>query len=461
MKKIIKHKINTIFFIGLILSLTINVFTIKQFDRMEISSDKNDNHMMIKGAVNNAYSNAHNLIKNLKTGNNFFKSDNELLGSYLPPKILAAYYYLTSKEMYKMDVDNEEMIPISNNGKLLYLNLQSILYYFCLFIFYKKIRIPEKENIINFIIMFLALEPTIMFYHASFWQESIGLSIQLLFFAFLLNGSKHIFKFIFCGSIYGLLVLQEGAFIYYIILILVFFIFQYRKKSLKLFICFFIGYLPIISFVTFHNFERSNVAYFAPTESKQVLFKYFVPNIMKANENQSHNEIVKKMDSLNKNWIIENNLDIKIEKDRIKLYNLQNRFAINYILNNSFDSISYSIKQSFHMLVINPFEPYYFHKYEWRGKKRFYKSEDHNRLIPVKIAYTFVIYLICFFGLINSLKKKIFKLNFLFSISIIYFVILLGWMGTPRYFLPCLIFISYYFGNGINYFKNKLDYFKK
>ena len=136
MKKIIKHKINTIFFIGLILSLTINVFTIKQFDRMEISSDKNDNHMMIKGAVNNAYGNAHNLIKKLKNGNNFFKSDNELLGSYLPPKILAAYYYLTSKEMYKMDVDNEEMIPISNNGKLLYLNLQSILYYFCLFIFY-------------------------------------------------------------------------------------------------------------------------------------------------------------------------------------------------------------------------------------------------------------------------------------------------------------------------------------
>ena len=66
MKKIIKHKINTIFFIGLILSLTINVFTIKQFDRMEISSDKNDNHMMIKGAVNDAYSNAHNLIKKLK-----------------------------------------------------------------------------------------------------------------------------------------------------------------------------------------------------------------------------------------------------------------------------------------------------------------------------------------------------------------------------------------------------------
>ena len=147
MKKILKHKINTIFFIGLILSLTINFFTIKQFDRIEISSDKNDNHMMIKGAVNYAYKNADNLIKQLKNGNSFFKSGNEVLGSYLPPKILAAYFYLTSKEMYEMDVDNEEMIPVSNNGILLYLNLQSILYYFCLFIFYKKIHIPEKENI--------------------------------------------------------------------------------------------------------------------------------------------------------------------------------------------------------------------------------------------------------------------------------------------------------------------------
>ena len=143
-----------------------------------------------------------------------------------------------------------------------------------------------------------------MFYHASFWQESIGLSIQLLFFAYLLDDSKHILKFISCGAIYGLLVLQEGAFIYYIFLILVFFIFQHRRKSLKLFIYFFIGYLPIISFVTLHNYKRSDVAYFAPTESKQVLFKYFVPKIMKDNYNQSYNEIPEKMDSLNKNWFI-------------------------------------------------------------------------------------------------------------------------------------------------------------
>ena len=60
---------------------------------------------------------------------------------------------------------------------------------------------------------------------------------------------------------------------------------------------------------------------------------------MKDNYNQSYNEIPEKMDSLNKNWIIENNLDIKIEKDRIKLYELQNKFAINYILNNSLNSI--------------------------------------------------------------------------------------------------------------------------
>ena len=256
---------------------------------------------------------------------------------------------------------------------------------------------------------------------------------------------------------YGLLVLQEGAFIYYIILLFIFFIFQYRKSSFKFFIYFFLGYLPIICFVTFHNYKRSDVVYFAPTESKAVLFKYFVPNIMEINEKMSRIEVEEKMETLNQKWITQNNLNIKIEKEKIDLYNLQNEFAISYIINNSVDSISFIVKKSFHMLVFNPFETYYFHKYEWRGKNRFYKSEDHNRLIPIRIIYTLIIYLICFFGLINSLKKNTFNINFLFIFSVIYFVALLGWMGTPRYFLPCLIFISYYFGVGVNYFKDKLE----
>ena len=62
MKKILNHKINAILLIGLTLSLIINFLTIKQFDRLEISSDKNDNHMMIKGADANAYWTADNLI---------------------------------------------------------------------------------------------------------------------------------------------------------------------------------------------------------------------------------------------------------------------------------------------------------------------------------------------------------------------------------------------------------------
>ena len=178
---------------------------------------------------------------------------------------------------------------------------------------------------------------------------------------------------------------------------------------------------------------------------------------MKDNYNQSYNEIPEKMDSLNKNWIIENNLDIKIEKDRIKLYELQNKFAINYILNNSLNSILHSIKQSFHMLVINPFETYYFHKYEWRGKKRFYKSDDHNRLIYIRIIYSLIIYAICFLGLLSLTKKKSHSFNFLIIASILYFILLLGWMGSPRYFVPNLFFISILFGFGIQKIMKKIE----
>ena len=37
----------------------------------------------------------------------------------------------------------------------------------------------------------------------------------------------------------------------------------------------------------------------------------------------------------------------------------------------------------------------------------------------------------------------------------LYPIFILGWMGANRYFVPSLIYLSFFFGNGMTYILNK------
>ena len=107
-----------------------------------------------------------------------------------------------------------------------------------------------------------------------------------------------------------------------------------------------------------------------------------------------------------------------------------------------------------HFIVLDPLRHVHFHfQYEYKGKPetRFYKSETHMNLIPFRIFYTLLIYLICFFGLISLFKNN--KKNHLLIVmlSLLYFTAISSWIGNTRYFAPCLIYLSILFGNGLNF----------
>jgi len=57
------------------------------------------------------------------------------------------------------------------------------------------------------------------------------------------------------------------------------------------------------------------------------------------------------------------------------------------------------------------------------------------------------------------LKNKEDKSIWLIFFSIFYFIILTGWVGNTRYFAPCLVYLSIFFGNGMESL-NKI-FFKK
>ena len=113
------------------------------------------------------------------------------------------------------------------------------------------------------------------------------------------------------------------------------------------------------------------------------------------------------------------------------------------------NSLKFLIDRSLSFSLLNPFHIYSDHKF--LSGKFYYKSDLHKKLLPYRVVYSFFIYIICLFGLINLIKMKDKNLLFYVIISSLYFFSILSWHGNNRYFTPVLIYFSIFFGNGIQF----------
>ena len=106
---------------------------------------------------------------------------------------------------------------------------------------------------------------------------------------------------------------------------------------------------------------------------------------------------------------------------------------------------------------MNPLQTFYWHKYNQAeyNEKEFHFSDESKNYFIYKIFYSALFYMVIFMGILEIIKnKKKFKFHLLISFLIIYSMFMLGWMGNSRYFMPSVIFLSIFFGNGVNYFVN-------
>ena len=106
--------------------------------------------------------------------------------------------------------------------------------------------------------------------------------------------------------------------------------------------------------------------------------------------------------------------------------------------------------------MLNPFHIYSDNNFQ--SGEIYYLSETHDKLVPYRIFYTLILYIICLFGLVSLIQKKNYNILFYLLLSIIYFYGLVSWHGNTRYFMPVVIYLSFFFGFGIdkiiNYKKN-------
>ena len=443
----VKNKIYVLILLGLFLSAILSFYYVSTYDAYEIYSDLSKRHQMIKSDIGKFWYFANELKKDVNTGVNFFKTGTEYRIPYLPEKTL---YFLSS--LISLELYNESGNVSLDKKKVLILIFQAIFYYLSVLYFYKGIKNIYPDRTVLFIICFLCFEPTLLLFHSSFWSESIFFSMQLIFLTLLIkNNNKFSINFI-AGILLGLLLLQRSVSMFYIFPVILYFMIVFKKQFVKPSVSLIIGYLIVIAFLGYHNLSRSGVFYVSPSQSKDGFYTYMLPSLVSKKQKISTVKASEKLLNEKKIWIKEQNLDLKDEKDLLKYYNYVQKKSLKFMAENPLLTIEHIIKKTMHFYVLDPLRHvHFFYKYEYRS---YNNSSIHQKLIPLRIAYSLFIYAICVIGLFVLLKNN--KTNHLTIIlfSIIYFSIMSSWIGNTRYFAPCLIYLSILFGNGLNYISN-------
>ena len=465
-------KIFILIFLGWIFSIALSSYYIIKYDKY---TDDGYTHVMLKDETWRIWYKAARIIEDVKKGTNFFLSGDVVNSKALPQRLVAIYSLLSGHKIF----EEGTQYKINLGGKLPFLIIQSLAYYLALVYLVLKIsKIFPIENCF-YIVFFLAFEHTIFQYHSSFWSESFYFTLQILILGLLFNNSYKISDNLFIGILVGILFLQRSVGIFYLMPIIIYFIFSFRSKSIKPIVASIIGYTLIVFLIGIYNYKKTDIFYFFPREGKTDLYISFSIPMLAKKKKVSESEVQQKEVQKIYEWLKDNNFKlkdefdlanmtsvsnftffIKEEKAKIKFYDYMNKRQYKIIFNNPLAATKLIIERTFHFIVLNPTHNYYYNEHRGQNKKpAFIKSQTHKNWIPYRIVYTLLIYFVCFFGLIYFFKQKSYQLLLLLLLSIFYYIILFGWYGMTRLYVPSLIYLSFFFGNGlvllINFIKKK------
>jgi len=401
---------------------------------------------MIKGVNAGHWFKAKNIKDQLSEGKNYMETGDIYDRNYLPSKIFLLYSYVTGDNLTESQNKNK---IVTDKKKIIFLFFQSILYFSILFFFSLRLLRLLKLTQVFCVISFLSFEPTLLQWHSSFWSESIFMSLQLLFFTIFLKKNLRYRDLITGGLILGLMFLQRSATIYYVFIILIFLYFSLDNQKLKKISFFLLSYFIVLSFVGIHNLKRAGILYIAPTDQKLAIKIYMMPSVMSLKENISASVAKEKINKEIESLTYEKKFKLENEDELLEYYKMIQSYSYKYIFQNPIETTKFIFKKSLHTAVLDPVHVMYFHKFNYKGKNRYLNSPEHQFWIPIRIVYSLIIYFIVLIGFVTLFKKdkKIFLLS---SISVFYFFFILSWLGNPRYFTPCLIYLSLFFGFGLD-----------
>jgi len=464
----IKNKLNlSIILISFFLSLLYTEYNLKNFDKNVFLEDRTY-HQMIKSDPHRYFTDGYNTTKELREGTPFFKTGPENYTKYLPARIVAIYYYIFNYELFE---DKEEKI-IKGGIHNFYLYIQCFFYFLSVFFFSCVLRNKISNNlVVSSVIIFLCIEPSIFQYHGSFWSESYFFSFQLLLLTFMLK-SDGLANLCFVGIFLGILALQKQLAFFYIIPVMLYYFYYLKNNRIKKIFAILLSYFLVLSILGFNNLGRTGKFYFLTADTKLDLHLDMVEKVMMKKNKTSRRQFRIEEGEAMREWIDNNKIEIKLPKEKInnnysyweyrgfvvkekdrELFDIEiSKRTVYYISKYPIDFIKFISKSSINTVLLNPFHIYSDNKYE--SGELYYLTKEHDNLIGIRIAYTFIIYFICLVGLFGLYKTKNYKLFYLYLISIVYFYSLVSWHGNTRYFMPNLIYLSLFFGYGVLLLKN-------
>ena len=458
------HKFKSIYSLiifGFIISIFLANFNLNKFDKneSEINSYNVPSHLMIKSDIALIWQEAEMFKNDIFAGKDFLASGKEYRRTYLPSKIIAVISIIFHKDLYENY--NKRLIKIGE--KFIFLFLQISFFYLSLIFFYKKLSlfITDKKTV-YFTILFLSIEPTILQWHSTFWTESVYFSLLMLTLGLIINSNKSFYNFGLIGIMLGLLYLQKSVSILLIVPLIFYFLFiRIDKKIFKIILLSSLYGLILIT-LGYSNFLKTGSFYILSPQTKEAAqYAYLLPSIyIEKNKKEKNTDPYPILEIENK-WKKENNFDKDSFNDYLELGKFKQSMAIKVMLDNKLITLKLYTLGIINHALLNPFQAHAWHEYNKVKYKptQYHLSEDKKKLLKYRIAYSLFIFSIILFGLKRIIaQKKNVLFYLLILILIAYFTVMLGWIGYTRYFMPSLILMSVFFGNGVS---SILDLLKK
>ena len=453
-----------VIFIGFLISIFFSISNLNKYDKNFKGNNGVSYHQMIKYDALRYLSHGNEIKNQLKDKKNFFKTGRGHFTKYLPARIAAAYYYFFDLELFN-DLDEK---TINLGIHFPYLLFQCFFYFFSVSLLYLSASKIFDRKICFYLILFFCFEPTINQYHASFWSESFLFSFIIIVISQVIKPNPNIVSFFFIGLFLGILSLQKEYAIFYIIPLIIYYLFILKDKRFRNITILLLGFIITQSVLGFNNLKRSGEFYLMTSTTKITLHTHLVSHVIKKAQNLNDYEFFEIEGRESLKWLNKNSIEydansknlnkrkglneyrssIINEEDLIQFDNFITSRTFNYILEYPLLFTKHILKNSIHFILLNPVHIYSDHKYQ--SGEIYYSSSEHDRIVPYRIFYTLVIYMICLIGFISMIKSKNYRILFFLIMSILYFYVPVSWLGNTRNYVPCLMFISFFFAFGVD-----------
>ena len=251
------------------------------------------------------------------------------------------------------------------------------------------------------------------------------------------------------------------------------------KKNFKPTLLLILGFMFFMFIIGFNNYKKTDHFYFVSAQDQYYsYYHYFGVRIYADKHNLSKLEAQNILDNEEKKWIVNNKIDLnnakqnwasaKSREDYFKNIQYRNKKFLEIALSNPLYTTKFFIKRA---LLMSHFSPTWVlksynidgtHPEAIQNTKNYY-----NKNLQRDICYSLIFYIFILIGVIFKCREVYFKKELseynkflLFQIlSILYFISISGFWGNSKYFIPCIISLSFFFAQGlhisINYFKKK------